>query len=104
MNCYSIYITTHDTKEAQEIGNVLIDERLAACVTILGEANSIFRWQGKIQKPKEVVMYVKTSEAKLQQLIAKVKQIHSYEYPCIVALPIFEGNKEYIDWIIKETT
>ena len=97
-----IYITAKDKKEAEKIGNALLKARLAACVNIIGGMNSIYRWNGKINRGKEAILIAKTKKSLVKKLIKKTKSIHSYSCPCIVALPITDGSKEYLDWIKKE--
>jgi len=98
-----IYITTKDKQEARKIGKVLVEERLAACVNIIDGMNSMYWWEGKVQDDNEAVLIAKTRESLVQELIKKVKSLHSYSCPCIVSLPISDGNKEYLDWLEKET-
>ncbi|MFC2005804.1 divalent-cation tolerance protein CutA [Chloroflexota bacterium] len=102
MQYYSIYITVKDEEEARKIGRTLVEERLAACVNI-HPIKSIYRWQESIQEEGEVVMFVKTKAELADDVIARVKDLHSYEVPCIVALPIIEGYPDYLQWI-KEST
>ena len=98
-----IYITAKNKKEAEAIGRFLVKERLAACVNIIDKIESIYWWEGKIQEDKEVILIAKTKENLTDKLIKAVKQIHSYDCPCIIVLPIVGGNKDYFDWIKKET-
>jgi len=98
-----IYITAKDKKEAKKIANTLLKAKLAACVNIIGGINSIYRWQGKIAHDKEVILIAKTKKSLVKKVIKKTKSIHSYSCPCIVALPITDGSREYLDWIKKET-
>jgi periplasmic divalent cation tolerance protein len=98
-----IYITAKDLKEAKKIGKELVKERLAACVNILDKINSLYWWEGKIQEDSEALIIAKTKEALVPLLIEKVKALHSYACPCVVALPIQNGNKEFIDWVVSQT-
>ena len=98
-----VYITLKDKEEAKKIGNALVKERLAACVNIIDNMNSIYWWEGKIESSKEAVLIAKTTEDKVEELIEKVKSLHSYSCPCIVTLAVTGGNREYIEWIEKET-
>ena len=98
-----IYITTKDKDEAKKIGSELVKERLAACVNIIDGMNSIYRWKGKIQNDSEAILIAKTRKSLVDKLIAKVKSLHSYACPCIVSLPILNGNKEYLTWLQNET-
>ncbi len=98
-----IYITAKDKDEAKAIGRKLVEERLAACVNIIDNVDSIYWWEGKIEEGVEAVIIAKTKEPLVPELINKVKSLHSYECPCIVSLPIVEGNTPYFNWIMKET-
>ena len=98
-----IYVTTRDKEEAKKIGRALVEARLAACVNIMDKMNSIYWWEGKVNEDNEAVLIAKTKESLVPELIEKVKSMHSYKCPCIVSLPLLEGNKDYLEWIEKET-
>ena len=98
------YITTKDLKEARAIGKVLVSERLAACVNILGRIESFYRWKGRLETGREVALIAKTSVAKSKKPTARVKALHSYECPCVVIVPIVGGNPEFLEWIGGEVT
>ncbi len=98
-----VYITAKDKEEAERLGNILIEAKLAACINIIEKIESMFFWQDKIQQEAETVLLAKTRVALVGQLTEKVKQSHSYDCPCVVALPIIDGNPEFIDWIGEET-
>lgn len=98
-----VYITTKDKDEAGRIGKELLKRRLAACVNIIDNMNSMYWWEGKIQDDQEVILIAKTRQSLVKKLIKKVKSIHSYSTPCIISLPIVDGNKAYLDWLKKET-
>jgi len=89
--------------EARAIGKALVSSRLAACANIIDNINSIYWWEGEIQDDREVIVVAKTKESLVHELIDKVKSMHSYECPCIVSLPIIEGNRAFLDWIMNET-
>jgi periplasmic divalent cation tolerance protein len=98
-----VYITTKDKDEASRIGKELVKTRLAACVNIIDNMNSMYWWEGKIQNDQEVILIAKTKQSLVKKLIKKVKSIHSYSTPCIISLPILDGNSDYLDWLEKET-
>ena len=98
-----IYITTGSLDEARTIGKELVSHRLAACANIIDNINSIYWWDGAIQDDREVILLAKTKESLVPELIEKVKSLHSYECPCIVSLPILDGNKPFLDWVFDET-
>ncbi len=103
MSLNVVYITTGDGAEARRIGRALVNARLAACANIFDRITSVFHWEGEVQEENEGVLVVKTRSELLPALIARVKELHSYECPCVVALPIAEGNPEYLEWISRET-
>jgi len=102
MQYYSIYITTKDEGEARRIGKTLVEEKLAACVNT-HPIKSIYRWGGGIEEEEETALLVKTKAELADEVIEKVKELHSYEVPCIVSLPIEKGNPAYLEWIKKST-
>ena len=94
-----IYITTRDEAEALMIGKTLVGERLAACSNIVAAMKSIYEWQGSVQNDQETILILKTGRPRVKELITRVKQLHSYTVPCIVALPVADGNPDYIRWV-----
>jgi periplasmic divalent cation tolerance protein len=98
-----IYITVADMHEAKLIGRMLVKKRLAACVNLLDAMQSMYWWEGAVQESREVVLIAKTTLRLVSVLIAAVKEIHSYECPCIVSLPIESGNPAFLKWISDET-
>jgi periplasmic divalent cation tolerance protein len=99
----SVYITAPDQKTALAIARTLVEERLAACANLLGPITSVYRWEGRVHEEGEVALIAKTSDDRLPALIARVKAIHPYQVPCIVAWPIAAGHQPYLDWISAET-
>jgi periplasmic divalent cation tolerance protein len=100
---YSIYMTFGQRDEAEMVARTLVSERLAACVNVLGAARSFYRWQGEVQADDEIVALAKTRPELVEQVIARVRELHSYDCPCIVALPIDAGDPDYLAWIESET-
>lgn len=98
-----VLITTGSTEEAQRIAHALVEERLAACVNIVAPIQSIYRWRGEIQTDNEALLIVKTQAQALERLAKRVKQLHSYEVPEIIALPILAGAEDYLHWIDEQT-
>ena len=98
-----IYITVENTDEARAIGRALVDARLAACANVLGPMTSIYRWEGVVQEGEEAVLIAKTTASLVDALTAKVRELHSYDCPCVVALPVDGGNPAFLDWIVAET-
>ena len=97
-----VYITTKDEEEAREIGKVLVGERLAACANI-HPIKSIYRWDRKIEEADEVALLVKTRTHLIDMVISRVREVHSYEVPCIVSLPVEKGNPDFLKWIDRST-
>ncbi len=102
MPVHFVYMTAGNKTEAQKIGNALVESRLAACVNILDNMQSIYRWEEKVQEDSEVVLIAKTTDSLVSQLIDKVKSLHSYDCPCIVSLPVSDGYPPFLDWIQSE--
>ncbi len=98
-----LFITTATAKEAQRISRVLVEQRKAACVNIVPRVSSLFWWQDKLDSTQESLLIVKTKTSLLNELVRLVKEIHSYDIPEIIALPIIGGNQDYLEWVGKET-
>jgi len=94
-----IFITSRSKEEAKKLTRKLVEEKLAACINIISNVESLYWWKGKIETSKECMLVVKTHGKKIEEIIQRVKEIHSYEVPEIIALPIVEGNKDYLTWI-----
>jgi periplasmic divalent cation tolerance protein len=103
MTVCSCYITAGSREEALQIGRALVEERLAACANLIEGVTSIYRWQGEIQEDAEVALFVKTRMDLVPRLTERVVALHSYDCPCVVALPIEGGNQAFLDWITAET-
>lgn len=99
-----IFTTARSIDEARKIGQVLVEEGLVACCNIIQPIESIFKWQGKLCVEYEVLMLTKTCEDKFNTVEKRIKQLHSYEVPEIIAVPITGASKPYVDWVIKETS
>lgn len=99
----SIYIITNNEKESYKIGEKLVEERLVSCVNIIPHLKSLYWWEGKIEHADESLMFAKTRRDLLEKVIERVKELHSYSNPAILALPILDGNKDYLEWIKNET-
>ena len=98
-----IYITACDRDQARAIGRTLVEERLVACVNIIDGMNSLYWWQGAIRDDHEAIVIAKTRADLVPRLTDRVKALHSYHVPCIVALPILSGNLDFLRWIEQET-
>ncbi|HUK55936.1 MAG TPA: divalent-cation tolerance protein CutA [Nitrospiria bacterium] len=98
-----VLITAPSYREARAIGKRLVEEKLAACANIIPRVESVFFWQGRIRQERETLMILKTQRSVLERLMKRVKSLHSYSVPEIIALPIARGSKEYLRWV-RETT
>ncbi|MFP4212884.1 MAG: divalent-cation tolerance protein CutA [Desulfohalobiaceae bacterium] len=103
MSAVLVYMTAKDKEEAQRVGQALVEARLAACVNILDNMQSMFWWQGGAQSEHETVLLAKTRVGLVSSLNSKVQEVHSYDCPCVVAVPIIDGNPEFLDWVREET-
>ena len=99
-----IMVTTSSREEAEKIATTLLERKLIACANILGPVSSRFWWQGKIDLAEEYMIFMKTKRELFDQVADSVKQLHSYEVPEIIALPIVEGAKPYLEWINSSLT
>lgn len=98
-----VFITASSEDEAAKIARALVEARLAGCVNMLKGIRSIYTWQGKVEDESEVLMIAKTRRDLFEALLKKVKELHSYSVPEIIALPIVEGSADYLNWL-KEVT
>ncbi|MEM3627636.1 MAG: divalent-cation tolerance protein CutA [Candidatus Bathyarchaeia archaeon] len=94
-----VLVTAANREETEKIARCLLDEKLISCANILGPVHSLFWWMGKIEKAEEYVLLMKTRADMFKRLSERVKAMHSYEVPEIVALPIVEGFKPYMEWL-----
>ena len=94
-----VLVTAKDMEEAQKIAKGLLQAKLIACANIVPQVQSLFWWQGKIDQANEVLLILKTQTKKIDEIITKVKSLHSYDVPEIIALPIAAEHKDYIKWI-----
>jgi periplasmic divalent cation tolerance protein len=97
-----VYATAGDAAEALRIGRAVVEERLAACANVLDGMRSVYWWQGGVQEGGEAVLILKTTDDRLPALIERVRDLHSYDCPCIEALPVIGGNQGFLDWVASE--
>lgn len=100
----AIYTTIDDIKTARRIAQTLTEEQLVACVNIIPNIESVYRWKGKIENSNEIVLIAKTVDQNVKKTIQRIKQLHKYDVPDIIVLPIIGGLKDYLDYISKETS
>ena len=92
-------MTAANREEAAQLAETLVGQRLAACVQILPEMESVYRWQGQVERQKEVLIIAKTTKSRFAELEREVRAIHSYETPEIIALPLTAGSPPYLEWL-----
>jgi periplasmic divalent cation tolerance protein len=95
----AVFLTAANGEEATRLADMLVGSRLAACVQILPAMESVYRWQGNIERQSEVLLIAKTTQDKFDDLEREVRALHSYDTPEIIALPIIAGSIAYIDWL-----
>lgn len=98
MSVVSVYAIFATAEEAERIGSAVIEERLAACINILGPCRSIYRWQGVVETAQEVPAILKTTSEAADALISRIAGLHSYDVPCIAVLPIDKLLLSYAEW------
>ena len=100
----AIYAVFGSVEEAQRIGRAMVEQRLAACVNILGPCHSIYRWRARIDESEEVAAIFKTRGAGAEALMAAIHSLHAFDVPAIVQLPIAASHRAYRDWVVNETS
>jgi periplasmic divalent cation tolerance protein len=94
-----IFITVGGGDDAAKLAKTLVEEELAACVNIIPSVRSVFRWQGKIDESNEALLIVKSIQTKLDDIVKRVKELHSYSNPEVIAFNIVGGSGDYLDWV-----
>ena len=98
-----VYMTAGSIEEAKSIGQILVVQNLAACVNLLENMTSIYKWEEKLEESQEIILIAKTRKTLMPQLIETVNSHHSYDCPCILELPIQGGNPDFLSWIGSQT-
>ena len=99
MSVIMIYITASHIEEAEEISKALVTEKLVACTNILPNMRSAYIWEGEYTESEEIILLAKTTADKFDAVEARVKEIHSYDCPCIISLSIDQGHTPYLEWL-----
>lgn len=102
-NEFVVFITVSNKDEAARIAEALVSERLAACVNIVGQIESVYRWEGKVTRDNEVLMIIKTTDERYDELERRVKELHSYTLPEVIAFRINRGSEDYLNWLRDST-
>jgi periplasmic divalent cation tolerance protein len=103
MEALVIYITAPDEEMGAKLARTLVEERLAGCVNIIKPVRSIYRWQENIEDDAEVLMIVKTQKSLFASLANRVRELHSYTVPEIIAVPVVDGSEDYLKWLEEVT-
>ena len=96
-----VLVTCASISEARRIGRSAVQKRLAACANIVARVESIYRWKGKVERAREVLVMMKTSAGRLRALEREVKRMHSYDVPEFAVVPMMAGSREYLEWVGK---
>jgi periplasmic divalent cation tolerance protein len=103
MSYILIFITAKNKKEASMLAKNLLEDKLIACANIIDGVQSLFWWQGKIDSSKETLLILKTKKVLFKKIMEKVKSLHSYQTPEIIALPLTHGSQDYLQWLNSST-
>lgn len=95
---FFVILCTTGVEESEKIARILVEERLAACVNV-ADVNSYYRWEGEFCQDKEALLIIKTEKSMVDRIIARIKEVHSYDLPEIIALPIVAGYDKYLAWV-----
>jgi periplasmic divalent cation tolerance protein len=102
--CIIVYVTAGSAEEGERLARALVEEGLAACVNRVAPVQSVYRWEGKLEQSEEQLLIIKTKRSLFTALEKRVRELHSYAVPEIVALPIIEGSQDYLRWLAEQTT
>ena len=100
----TVYVTAESEDVAVHMATAAVKQRLIACANVCPGSRSIYEYEGIIQLEKEVVLFMKTARRRVPELISMIKEMHSYQVPCITVLPITDGNPDYLEWVDSQTT
>ena len=99
-----VFVTAGSPGEGDRLARALVQERLAACVNRVAPVQSVYRWEGNLEQSEEQLLIIKTQRSLFPALEKRVRELHSYTVPEIVALPIIEGSQDYLRWLVEQTT
>src|SRR4030095_469910 len=97
-----VFMTASNGEEAARLADMLVGAHLAACVQILPEMESVYRWQEKIERAPEILLLAKTTKSKFEELEREVRALHSYDTPEIIAVPVVAGSAQYLEWLSQK--
>ncbi|NQT72606.1 MAG: divalent-cation tolerance protein CutA [Chloroflexi bacterium] len=95
---FAIVLCTTPVSDTEKLARTLVEEKLVACINV-ADVKSFFRWEGKLEEEEEALLIMKTKADKVKEVIDRVKVLHSYDVPEVIALPIIDGNNDYMDWV-----
>jgi periplasmic divalent cation tolerance protein len=98
-----VFVTVGNMDEALAIGRTLVEERQVACANIISQVHSVYRWKGEVCNDQECLIIMKTESALFASLRDRIRELHSYEVPEIIAFPVSQGLPEYLDWVVRNT-
>lgn len=104
MSAYVVLVTFPDRERAIAAARTIVEEQLAACVNVIGDVRSIYRWDGQVHDDAEVLCVIKTRRERFEQLRARVVALHPYEVPEVIAMAIDEAHGPYLEWLVKQVT
>lgn len=97
-----VFCTCDSQQQASRISEALVGERLAACVNVLPRVESVYRWQGNVEKAEEILLLIKTSNERFPLLESRIKELHSYDTPEVIAIPIAHASEKYLSWLREQ--
>jgi len=103
MQIYTVYVTCPTHEVARNLAGAVVTEHLAACANITGEITSIYEWNATLEQASEVVLLLKTSRERMEELTSRLQELHPYECPCIVAWASCGGSKHFFEWVQQQT-
>ncbi len=103
-DCVQVSTTLPEEEEARRIAGLLVEERLAACAQVSGPVSSTYRWRGEVERAAEWYCHIKTTASRLPALQARIRDLHPYEVPEIIAVPILQGDPDYLRWIAESVS
>jgi periplasmic divalent cation tolerance protein len=98
------FVTVPNREEASSLAEILVSERLCACVNILPTMESVYRWEGKVTKDNEVLLIIKTTDKRYEEMERRIKELHSYTTPEVIAMKIARGSQAYLEWLRQAVT
>ncbi|MBC7104475.1 MAG: divalent-cation tolerance protein CutA [Firmicutes bacterium] len=98
-----IYITAQDREQALELARALVAERLVACANVVPQIFSFYWWEGRLCEEQEALILAKTTAEKCQEVVARVRELHTYQVPAVLCLPVAGGNADFLEWVRTET-